>query len=315
MSFHSLMTLNHDDKTPVPPSITEPVPFGSISDNFPMAHASFVAGDTPTYGHRNVNPSDFFKAQKDKPFDFVATPKLNMPKAEPVSYGQMDDTSTTPFKFVSKSSDPVLSLRDPKFLRLPDSCSVENVHDEFELPESAQKRVKSFFQPADDDPYTLESILRRFQASKYSAVCNPAVAVQAPAFRAPRRRPNRISEKIGCLQKLLPWDKKMDTTRMLEEAYKYIRFLEAQVTTLHSMPCGSSLTRQNPSGSDNDLFGGLGRLNRQQALEAMVNSPAAQTAMYSQGICVYSVEQLVLLAKMAERNAFDRQMLLDPVPH
>lgn len=133
-----------------------------------------------------------------------------------------------------------------------------------------------------------------------------------------RMRRQKLSEKTRCLEKLLPWDKKMDTATMLEEAYKYVKFLQAQISVLQSMP---PLVEGGPSSSsDQDrnrsneakaisVFGTLGRLNRQQLLQVLLNSPVAQTYLYSKGCCVYSVEQLVQYKKIAQRNALYRQSL------
>ncbi|PWA74643.1 myc-type, basic helix-loop-helix (bHLH) domain-containing protein [Artemisia annua] len=75
-----------------------------------------------------------------------------------------------------------------------------------------------------------------------------------------------LSEKTRALQKILPWDKKMDMGTLLEETYKYIKFLQAQVKVLELMPVDSSTTGSN--------F----------------------------GCCVYSTEQLVMFKDLAEKN-------------
>uniref|UniRef100_A0A0V0HWX4 Putative transcription factor bHLH69-like n=1 Tax=Solanum chacoense TaxID=4108 RepID=A0A0V0HWX4_SOLCH len=138
-----------------------------------------------------------------------------------------------------------------------------------------------------------------------------------------RLRRQKLSEKIRCLEKLLPWDKKMDTATMLEEAYKYVKFLQAQISVLQSMPplveggASSDQDRNGKStsyGSNHEakaisVFGTLARLNRQQLLQVLLNSPVAQTYLYSKGCCVYSVEQLVQYRKIAQRNAFYRRSL------
>ncbi|KAL6534700.1 hypothetical protein OROGR_013375 [Orobanche gracilis] len=132
--------------------------------------------------------------------------------------------------------------------------------------------------------------------------------------RTPRqqRRHRVVSEKARRLQNLLLLDKKMDTASVLEETHKYIRFLEAQVSVLQSMPeedcdCetrgGGSRSTATESGVD------LGRLNRQESLQVMVNSPAAQKLLYSNGCCIYSLEQLALLKKNARFHQTPRDIL------
>lgn len=112
---------------------------------------------------------------------------------------------------------------------------------------------------------------------------------------------------------------------MLEEAYKYVKFLQAQVSVLQAMPLQSATPPPPPctsnpisdviSGyydkhnnpSDNDaVWGELGKLNRQQLLQLVVNSPVAQTLLYSRGCCVYSREQLSLLQKLAEKSFWEQ---------
>ncbi|CAN4103434.1 unnamed protein product [Withania somnifera] len=138
---------------------------------------------------------------------------------------------------------------------------------------------------------------------------------QAYASSATRMRRQKLSEKTRCLEKLLPWDKKMDTATMLEEAHKYVKFLQAQISVLQNMPpLGGGGGASSSSSTDQDknaisVFGTLGRLNRQQLLQVVLNSPVAQTYLYSKGCCVYSAEQLVQYRKIAQRNALYRQTL------
>ncbi|XP_062106186.1 transcription factor bHLH117 [Humulus lupulus] len=118
-----------------------------------------------------------------------------------------------------------------------------------------------------------------------------------------RKRRQKLSDKTRCLQKLLPWDKKMDMATMLEETYKYVKFLQAQMSALKTMPAFSCvMPRINDSDGgdlDDDEFAGLEKLTRNQLLQILVNSPAVQTILYSQGCCVFSMEQLGLLEKVA----------------
>ncbi|GER46848.1 basic helix-loop-helix (bHLH) DNA-bindingsuperfamily protein [Striga asiatica] len=114
---------------------------------------------------------------------------------------------------------------------------------------------------------------------------------KARAQQQPRRR-STVAEKARLLQKLLPSYKRMDTAEVLEETHKYIRFLEAQVGVLRSMPCRDQCLQ----GAAASVGGGnLGRLNRQELLQAVVNSPAAQEVLYTSGCCVCSAEQLEMI--------------------
>jgi hypothetical protein len=133
-----------------------------------------------------------------------------------------------------------------------------------------------------------------------------------PQSKLARQRRQKLSEKTRCLQKLMPWDKKMDQATLLEEAYKYVKFLQAQHSVLQSMP-SHSITNNSYGGGGNSgggVFGDLEILNRNQALQVLVNSPVAQTKLCSQGYCVFSMEQFTLLRKLSERRQLQQQMNL-----
>lgn len=123
-----------------------------------------------------------------------------------------------------------------------------------------------------------------------------------------RRQASKMSDKTRCLEKLLPSGRKMDMATVLEEAHKYIKFLQAQVSVLQSMPRESAAAAYF-NGASSGGGGDLGRLSRQQLLQVVMNSPAAQTQFYSNGCCVYSVEQLLLLKKKADMEAVRCQMM------
>nr|CAD1819289.1 unnamed protein product [Ananas comosus var. bracteatus] len=103
---------------------------------------------------------------------------------------------------------------------------------------------------------------------------------------------------------LMPWERKMDTATLLEEANKYVRFLEAQVTALQTMPERSArfAPPREPPGSLPCPAAALGRLNRQQLLQVLVNSPVVQDRLYARGVCVFSAEQVASLRCSAERH-------------
>ncbi|CAI8592707.1 unnamed protein product [Vicia faba] len=127
-----------------------------------------------------------------------------------------------------------------------------------------------------------------------------------PQSKLARQRRQTLSEKTRCLQKLMPWDKKMDQATLFEEAYKYVQFLQAQISALQSMPSHSTTTTTYRGGG-NGVFGELKKLNRKQALQVLVNSPVAQTKLCSQGYCVYSMEQISVLRKSSERRQEEQQ--------
>ncbi|GAU17062.1 hypothetical protein TSUD_105610 [Trifolium subterraneum] len=130
-----------------------------------------------------------------------------------------------------------------------------------------------------------------------------------PQSQLARQRRQKLSEKTRCLQKLMPWDKKMDQATLLEEAFKYVKFLKAQHSVLQSMPPYSTTNYGggNTGTGAGGVFGDLEMLNRNQALQVLVNSPVAQTKLCSQGYCVFSMEQFSLLRKLSERRQLQQQ--------
>ncbi|KAK7261044.1 hypothetical protein RIF29_27347 [Crotalaria pallida] len=144
-------------------------------------------------------------------------------------------------------------------------------------------------------------------------------SIHIPQSNLARQRRQKLSEKTRCLQKLMPWDKKMDQATLLEEAYKYVKFLQAQLTVLQTMPSSSSASYDTSASSSSSssssssyggVFGDLERLNRNQVLQVLVNSPVAQSVMCSQGFCVFSMEQFVMLRKFSERRILLQQVMI-----
>ncbi|KAL5082072.1 hypothetical protein RYX36_010493 [Vicia faba] len=89
-----------------------------------------------------------------------------------------------------------------------------------------------------------------------------------PQSKLARQRRQTLSEKTRCLQKLISWDKKMDQATLFEEAYKYVQFLQAQISALQSTPSHSTTTTTY-SGGGNSVSGELKKLNRNQALHGL----------------------------------------------
>lgn len=189
--------------------------------------------------------------------------------------------------FFSKPLPDLHSLEQPR-LHVSSSWTRKLKHPQLDLTLSE----------SENHTQTLDSIVQSFKS--------PPPSPFIPQSEIARRRRKKISEKTRFLQKLMPWKKKMDTGTMLQEAYKYIKFLQAQISILQSMPITSGFLSSDhqrvngaPPGFD---YGGLGKLNRQQLLQVLVNSPQAQTMLYSQGFCIVSHEQLLLLNKAKERK-------------
>ncbi|KAK3028433.1 hypothetical protein RJ639_039025 [Escallonia herrerae] len=283
MPFHSLLTLTLQPS----PQFTR--------------QASTTADPTPLALYGDKFPANQFHnyCQWSEEIDS----RLKVPKNEPPNT-DFQGRSTEQFDFLSGS---------PSFHQLPGLSCLEQVNDEFAITESAPKRLKPFTPPSDGDLIIPQQLLRNFQMSNYGYK-PPEIASAAAAVPAERRRRPTvnqvISEKTHSLKKMLPASggKKMDQATVFEEAYRYIKFLQAQVSVLQSMPGDSSRFATRPP-CNAQVVGGLGRLNRQQLLQVLVNSPAAQSKMFSEGCCVFSIEQLILVRQMAERRAAAHEKL------
>ncbi|GMH07189.1 hypothetical protein Nepgr_009029 [Nepenthes gracilis] len=199
--------------------------------------------------------------------------------------------------------------------RLPPLRSLEHFSETESPSESRRKliRVNSQGQHPPFDLNTLDSILTSFNLSDHiPSLIGPQINMSA-RFRSPVRTlqakscRQRISERIYRLAKLLPGNRKMDIATTLEEAYKYVKFLNAQVTALQAMPTESSY---DDADCGRIFIGGrLERLNRQRLLQVVVNSPDAQLAMSSFASCVVSVEQVALAKRIASSRMTIERLL------
>lgn len=242
--------------------------------------------------------------------------EFKLPKTEPFYYpsdGFLETESTQPFNFLSipipnhsvltNSSSSTSSSSSP-FHHLPDLHSLELTRAQQVqvqlyrplLPEFPSKRVR--VESATHSQETLDSIVQSCRV------------MPVPQSKLARRRRQKLSEKTQSLQRLMPWDTKMDMATMMDEAHKYITFLQAQLKALQTMPPSSSSS--SSSSSANLEFGGLERLTRNQVLRVLVNSRVAQTVLYSKGRCVVSVEQLDLLQKLIFQQRQQQQLVLAP---
>ncbi|GMH30892.1 hypothetical protein Nepgr_032735 [Nepenthes gracilis] len=93
---------------------------------------------------------------------------------------------------------------------------------------------------------------------------------------AARQRRRKISEKTQQLAKLIPGAQKLNTADMFQAAFKYIKFLQAQLTVLQSM-----------NSIQNDEQGaGIER----EELQLMLSSPSVQEKLYLEEKCLVSKE-------------------------
>ncbi|KAL0718998.1 hypothetical protein Bca4012_068321 [Brassica carinata] len=109
----------------------------------------------------------------------------------------------------------------------------------------------------------------------------------------------KITEKIRSLEKLMPWETKMNLATILEETRKYIAFLQSQIASLRWMPL-ESVYPAKPGVEVRETTNPLVSLTRQQILQVIANSPGSRNVLYSRGVCVFSYEQLLSVKMMAE---------------
>ncbi|KAG2717107.1 hypothetical protein I3843_03G159200 [Carya illinoinensis] len=259
---------------------TTSFPFSFFSEDYPSSHNCHRLGVGEAHLNFNNNNED---SEDNK--------KLKLPKSEPLPYEQFDTESThsPPFHFLTNS--PVPSHDQLKcssvFPHLPFLQSLEHSHSQ------PQPQL-----------YPSASVL----PSKRLRLDSTTTTNSQTLDKLASRRRQKVSEKTQSLRKLMPWDTKMDMATMLEEAHKYVKFLQAQLKALQTMPSSSSFSAFTPAQSlYSGVFGGLGRLTRNQILQVLVNSPVAQTMLYSQGCCVFAAEQMALLGKIAERKLLFQQ--------
>ncbi|KAL0442388.1 UNVERIFIED_CONTAM: Transcription factor [Sesamum latifolium] len=89
---------------------------------------------------------------------------------------------------------------------------------------------------------------------------------------AARQRRRKITEKTQELGKLVPGGRKMNTAEMLQAAYKYIKYLQAQVGVLESM---ASNNQENRESFESD-----------EELRVLLESPLIQEKLYSTERCL-----------------------------
>ncbi|XP_009417410.2 transcription factor bHLH117 [Musa acuminata AAA Group] len=222
-------------------------------------------------------------------------PKLTTTKIEPLE---------------SEAPDSILvDGGSPGFHRLPMLRSLEP------LPLAIKMPSVPLGIPSGDLISVIEPSHKRFRGSSASfswsppPCAPPPTAPTTPRHRRPlpsselsRQRRKKISDRTRIIESLMPWERRMDTGSMLEEASKYIRFLQTQVAALRSMPTAAEFSAAPVSSGRGGGLGGLERLNRQQMLQVVVNSRRVQEKLYERGLCVFSVEQVASLQKEVERR-------------
>ncbi|OVA12952.1 Myc-type [Macleaya cordata] len=100
---------------------------------------------------------------------------------------------------------------------------------------------------------------------------------------AARQRRRKISEKTQQLGKLIPGGSRMNTAEMFQAAFKYVKYLQAQVGILELM--GSIQENKNLS------------LSSSSSLEVLLASTTIQEKLYSEEKCLIPKEFVEIVAK------------------
>ncbi|CAL5412630.1 unnamed protein product [Camellia sinensis] len=114
---------------------------------------------------------------------------------------------------------------------------------------------------------------------------------------AARQRRRKITEKTQELGKLIPGGQKMNTAEMFQAAFKYIKFLQAQVGVLGMMGsiqtdisrCKEDCKEELQEGDPNSTCRGLDNEEEpvhSQELQELVASPRIQEKLYSSEKCI-----------------------------
>ncbi|WOL15104.1 hypothetical protein Cni_G23885 [Canna indica] len=251
------------------------------------------------FSHNRVPSSHFLispPVASDR-FAFVPErqPKMTTPKIEPLEIETADAISIS------------IGRGSPGFLRLPVLRSLEPEPEQTKMSliptgipmcnmvssiESPNKRIRI---PSDSSSASSPPL-------SDSALPSPLRRRSMPSSELSRLRRKKISDRTRIIESLMPWERRMDTGTMLGEAYKYVRFLEAQVAALYTMPVFAKFSAAPVSSGRGGALGGLEQLNRQQMLQVVVNSPRIQEKLYEKGLCVFCTEQVGALRRSVEDN-------------
>ncbi|ONI18549.1 hypothetical protein PRUPE_3G222500 [Prunus persica] len=284
-------------------------PISNYQDYFPIPSPSNTnVCSSPSFHHLPQQQYQFYNNPPDLNLEFTmhsASSATSTPIHHHSPYDSMNDCSSIfhhlPDLLPLDPFNSPYSSSSYKRARLFDPPHFQNLHLSTPLPlfPPNNNTHNALLPSSSSSPYKIPAKPRTRKRGTPSPSPSPSPSPHASSLARGRRQ--KLSDKTRCLEKLLPLDRKMDTATVFEEAYKYVKFLQAQVTALQAMPVVTPNTSSaSATGFDDDNLspmssrttGGLERLSRNQLLQVLLNSPVAQTVMYSQGCCVFSVEQL-----------------------
>ncbi|XP_019706145.2 transcription factor bHLH52 [Elaeis guineensis] len=212
-------------------------------------------------------------------------------------YAETDPYSLTSFNHPSLSAPSLLSIP-------PDHCASRNEIDLYQCPKRPRS-CSDLYHPSDlmleANSYNgavIGPMMASFQAPRLlSEFAVPPPAIGLPVCNverkmnggclsaqsvAARERRKRISEKTQELGKLIPGGNKMNTAEMFQAAYKYVKFLQAQVGILGLM---------------SSIQGWKASSQVEQQLQVLLGSTTIQEKLYGEGRCVVPKEVVEAMAQ------------------
>jgi len=240
--------------------------FDSLTDLPPLPPSDFTPSNAFTFSDHNL----------DSTLSLLNRHHLSeSTRLEQIFY---DSTHTQLFH-----NDDTTTTTTP-FLHLPDLKSIDAVEEP-----TTMKLFPSLSPP-------LPAAKRQKLNSTSSSTTSGSPTASNDGGIITKRR--KISDKIRSLEKLMPWERKMNLAMTLEESHKYIKFLQSQIASLRWMPLESVYNTAGEVG-ESDL---LKSLTRQQILQVLANSPGSRNVLSSRGVCVFSYEQLLSLKTMSRNH-------------
>ncbi|KAM0947887.1 putative transcription factor bHLH family [Dioscorea sansibarensis] len=150
--------------------------------------------------------------------------------------------------------------------RMKNNCSVVCDPYNFMYEYSNVYNVPELFPELVEPPLWAEELLSSRGENKTSNGCLSTQSIAA------RQRRKRISDKTQELGRLIPGGNKMNTAEMLQAAFKYVKFLQAQVGILSFMNSNDQECR--------------GLLPGEEQLHVLLESPKIHEKLYSEGRCL-----------------------------
>ncbi|XP_048438574.1 transcription factor bHLH53-like [Pyrus x bretschneideri] len=208
---------------------------------------------------------------------------------------------------LANSTNPEYTCIDPFFqpyesssenFLLPDFCSpTDNINlallspetcptlDEYDFSYQPYPKCQKLFHDQQVQ-YCNSNFVNQPEAAKLDNKVVSGTGTVSPQSIAARERRRKITEKTQELGRLIPGATKMNTAEMLQAAYKYVKFLRAQVSVLKLMT-DSPIQQERKEE----------RLYINQERLQVAASPIIQEKLYSEEKCLVLKEFVEVLAK------------------